>query len=50
MVGVDVKKNNLIGRTNILVSGSCIAYLLSTTANIKYYCMCITLRVGLGLW
>ncbi len=50
-VGVDVNKNNLIGRKKILllVSGSYIP--ISTTANITRNCfMCITLREGLGSW
>ncbi len=42
-------KHNLIGRKMylLLVSGSCIP----SSHNCEYnYCICITVRVGLGLW
>ncbi len=50
-VGVDVNKHNLIGRTNIYCWFPVLdVSLLSTTANItRNYCMCITVRVGLGV-
>ncbi len=53
-VGVTLIKHNLIGRKKniLLVSGSLLAIsLLYTTTNItRNYCMCITVRVSLGLW
>ncbi len=51
-VGVDVNKTQSNGRTNIYCWFPVLdASLLSTTANItRNYCMCITVRVGLGLW